>query len=38
MISWEAFIEGADHWRADPELAEDLAELLPDATDDVLIR
>ena len=34
-ISWEAFLAGADDWRADPRLARDLAELLPDTTDDV---
>lgn len=34
-ISWETFIGGADVWRADPGLAKDLAELLPDTTDDV---
>jgi prevent-host-death family protein len=37
-ISWEAFLAGADDWRADPGLAKDLAELLPDTTDDVPVR
>jgi prevent-host-death family protein len=34
-ISWESFMAGSEVWRADPELAKDLAELLPDTTDDV---
>jgi prevent-host-death family protein len=34
-ISWEAFLAEADDWRADPGLAKDLAELLPETTDDV---
>jgi prevent-host-death family protein len=34
-ISWEAFLAGADDWRAEPGLARELAELLPDTTDDV---
>jgi len=34
-ISWEAFIEDAQRWRADPRLATELAEMLPDTTDDV---
>jgi prevent-host-death family protein len=34
-ISWEAFLTEADDWRADPGLAKDLAELLPETTDDV---
>ena len=38
MVSWEAFIAGSEDWRADPKLAEDLAELLPDTTDDVVVR
>jgi prevent-host-death family protein len=37
-IGWDAFLRGSDDWRADPGLAEDLAELLPETTDDVLIR
>jgi prevent-host-death family protein len=36
-ISWEAFAEGVDEWRADPELARELAELLPETTDDTPI-
>jgi prevent-host-death family protein len=32
-VSWEAFLEGSDDWRADPGLAKDLAELLPDTTE-----
>ena len=34
-ISWEAFLAAADDWRADPGLAKELAELLPDTTDDL---
>jgi len=34
-MSWEAFIEDAQRWRADPRLATELAEMLPDTTDDV---
>jgi hypothetical protein len=37
-ISWEAFLAGADDWRADPGLAKDLADLLPDTTDDEPVR
>jgi prevent-host-death family protein len=33
-ISWEAFLEGAERWRADRELATDLADLIPETTDD----
>jgi len=38
MISWESFLAGSDDWRADPGLAKDLAELIPDTTDDVPVR
>jgi len=34
-ITWDAFIEGSDRWRADTGLASQLAELLPDTTDDL---
>jgi prevent-host-death family protein len=37
-ISWDAFLAGAEDWRADPGLARELAELLPDTTDDVPVR
>ena len=33
-LSWEVFVEGGDEWRADPELAKELALLVPDTTDD----
>ena len=36
-IRWEAFIKGVEDWRADPGLRRDLAELLPETTDDVPI-
>jgi prevent-host-death family protein len=37
FITWSEFLEGSDEWRADAGLARDLAELLPDSTDDVSI-
>ena len=37
-ISWESFLAGSEDWRADPGLAKDLADLLPDTTDDVPVR
>jgi prevent-host-death family protein len=36
-MRWEDFIQGSDVWRADAELARDLADLLPETTDDVPI-
>ena len=33
-LAWEALIEGSEGWRADPGLARELAELLPDTTED----
>jgi prevent-host-death family protein len=33
-MSWEAFFEDGERWRADPGLARDLADLLPETTDD----
>jgi hypothetical protein len=36
-ISWESFLEDSDGWRADAGLAKDLAELLPDTTDDISV-
>jgi prevent-host-death family protein len=35
---WETFIRDSARWRADPELARELADLLPDTTDDLLIE
>ena len=37
-MSWEALLEASDEWRADTGLAQELAELLPETTDDVPIR
>lgn len=37
-IGWDAFIHRSDDWRADPGLAEELAALLPETTDDVPVR
>ncbi|HXM69570.1 MAG TPA: type II toxin-antitoxin system prevent-host-death family antitoxin [Thermoanaerobaculia bacterium] len=33
-LAWDAFMSEADFWRADPGLTKDLAELVPDTTDD----
>ena len=35
---WETFIRDSARWRADPELARELADLLPDTTDDLPIE
>ena len=35
---WEAFIRDSARWRADPALAKELADLLPDTTDDLPIE
>jgi prevent-host-death family protein len=37
-IDWDAFMHDAERWQADPRLAEELATLLPETTDDVPIR
>jgi antitoxin (DNA-binding transcriptional repressor) of toxin-antitoxin stability system len=34
-ISWDAFMKRSDSWRADPDLATELAQLLPGTTDDL---
>ena len=34
-VPWATFMEGQRHWRADPGLTHDLAELLPGTTDDL---
>jgi hypothetical protein len=36
-MAWEAFLRDSDRWRADPGLAGELTELLPDTTDDLPI-
>lgn len=33
-MSWETFIRDSAEWRADPMLAEELARLVPETTDD----
>jgi prevent-host-death family protein len=33
-LPWDAFMRDGDRWRADPGLADDLAALLPDTTED----
>ena len=37
-MAWETFFQGSDRWRADPGLTQELADLLPDTTDDVPIQ
>jgi prevent-host-death family protein len=37
-MSWDAFLQGSEYWRADPDLVGELAEMLPETTDDVPIR
>jgi prevent-host-death family protein len=37
-VTWDTFLRDSDRWRADPEFAQELANLLPDTTDDVPIR
>jgi prevent-host-death family protein len=34
-MPWSAFFRDRDRWRADPELTQELADLLPDTTDDL---
>lgn len=34
-IPWDVFMRGSERWRADPGLTRELAELLPDTTDDL---
>lgn len=36
-MAWSAFFQHSDRWRADPRLARELADLLPDTTDDLPI-
>jgi hypothetical protein len=36
-MAWDAFFGDSDRWRADPELAQELADLLPGTTDDLPI-
>jgi hypothetical protein len=36
-MAWNAFFQDSYRWRADPELARDLADLLPGTTDDLPI-
>lgn len=36
-ISWSAFVEGTEDWRADTGLARELRDLLPETTDDAPI-
>jgi hypothetical protein len=34
-MSWYAFMNASDRWQADSGLAQELADLLPETTDDV---
>ncbi|MHB8288531.1 MAG: type II toxin-antitoxin system Phd/YefM family antitoxin [Acidimicrobiales bacterium] len=34
-LAWSTFIRDSDRWRADPGLTRELADLLPDSTDDL---
>ncbi|MGH9046683.1 MAG: type II toxin-antitoxin system Phd/YefM family antitoxin [Acidimicrobiales bacterium] len=36
-MTWSAFFGDGNRWRADPGLARELAELLPETTDDITI-
>ena len=36
-MAWDTFLRDRDRWRADPGLADDLEDLLPDTTDDLPI-
>lgn len=36
-MAWNVFFRDSDRWRADPELAQELADLLPGTTDDLPI-
>ncbi|HUY06733.1 MAG TPA: type II toxin-antitoxin system prevent-host-death family antitoxin [Acidimicrobiales bacterium] len=33
-MAWHAFFQDSGRWRADPELTQELSDLLPDTTDD----
>ena len=37
-LPWKVFIDGSKQWRADPGLAGELADLIPETTDDLPIR
>ena len=36
-MNWDAFVQGSEGWRADAALARELADLLPETTDEVPI-
>jgi prevent-host-death family protein len=36
-LTWEVFLQNSERWRADPGLNTDLADLLPETTDDLPI-
>jgi antitoxin (DNA-binding transcriptional repressor) of toxin-antitoxin stability system len=37
-LPWKVFIDRSEHWRADPELTGELADLVPETTDDLSIQ
>jgi prevent-host-death family protein len=37
-IPWQDFLQGSEDWRADPGLAEELKQLMPDTTDDAPLQ
>lgn len=37
FMSWEEFTAGSEDWRADAGLTQELRDLLPETTDDVVI-
>ena len=36
-LPWSAFVKGSDAWRADADLTRELADLLPETTDDLAV-
>jgi prevent-host-death family protein len=37
-LPWKVFMDGSEQWRADPGLARELADLIPETTDDLPIQ
>ena len=37
-MAWDVFFQDSGRWRADPGLAHELAELLPETTDDLPVQ
>jgi len=36
-LPWSVFVKGSDTWRADADLTRELADLLPETTDDLAV-